>query len=91
MDTYLGPRCRLYGYQYGEALTAMTGNFFSGGDRTEDINVLKSKLPQHPGFRLCSPDTVLRCLSELSCPDIVYTSDKGKEYRFNTDDYADYG
>ena len=84
VDTYLGPRCRLYGYQYGEAMTAMAGNFFSGGDRTEDINVLKSKLPQHPGFRLCSPDTVLRCLSELSCPDIVYTSDKGKEYRFNT-------
>ena len=84
VDTYLGPRCLLYGYQYGEALTAMACNFFSGGDRTEDINVLKSKLPQHPGFRLCSPDTVLRCLSELSCPDTVYTSDKGKSFRFNT-------
>ena len=84
VDTYLGPRCLLYGYQYGEVLTTMTGNFFSGGDRTEDINVLKGKLPQHPGFRLCSPDTVLRCLSELSCPDTVYMSGEGKSYRFNT-------
>ena len=84
VDTYLGPRCHLYGYQYGEALTAMAGNFFSGGDRTEDINVLKGKLPQHPGFRLCSPDTVLRCLSELASPDTVYTSETGKSYRFNT-------
>ena len=84
VDDYLGPRCLLYGYQYSEALTAMTGNFITGGTRTEDINVLKGKLPQHPGFRLCSPDTVLRCLSELACPDTVYTSDKGKSYRFNT-------
>ena len=73
-----------FGYQYGEALLAMMCNFVSGGNRTEDINVLKGKLPQRPGFRICSPDTVLRCLSELSVEDVVYTSPKGREYRFNT-------
>lgn len=62
----------------------MAGNFFSGGDRTEDINVLKGKLPQHAGFRLCSPDTVVRCLKELASPDTVYTSETGKACRFNT-------
>lgn len=83
VDNYLGPRCRLYGYQYSEALLAMACNFFCGGERTEDINVLRAKLPHRPDFRLCSPDTVLRCLSELACPDIVHASDKGKSYRFN--------
>ena len=66
VDAFLGLRSSLVGYQYSEALLAMMCNFFSGGDHTEDINVLKSKLPQRPGFRICSPDTVLRCLSELS-------------------------
>ncbi len=33
-----------------------------------------------PDGRLCSPDTVLRMLSQLT----VYTSESGKEYRFNT-------
>ncbi|MBQ9667306.1 MAG: IS1380 family transposase, partial [Prevotella sp.] len=84
VDSYLGLRCTLFGYQYGEALLAMMCNFVSGGDRTEDINVLKGKLPQRPGFRICSPDTVLRILSELSVEDVVYTSEKGKDYRFNT-------
>lgn len=84
VDSYLGLRCTLFGYQYGEALLAMMCNFVSGGDRTEDINVLKGKLPQRPGFRICSPDTVLRILSELSVEDVIYTSEKGKEYRFNT-------
>ena len=84
VDSYLGLRCTLFGYQYGEALLAMMCNFVSGGDRTEDINVLKGKLPQRPGFRICSPDTVLRILSELSVEDVIYTSEKGKDYRFNT-------
>ena len=84
VDSFLGLRSSLVGYQYSEALLAMMCNFFSGGDRTEGINVLKSKLPQRPGFRICSPDTVLRCLSELAVDDTVYTSSTGKEYRFNT-------
>lgn len=84
VDSYLGPRSLLVGYQYSEALLAMMCNFFSGGDRTEDINVLKAKLPQRPGFRICSPDTVLRCLSELAVEDTIYASPGGKEYRFNT-------
>lgn len=84
VDSYLGLRCRLFGYQYSEGLLTMACNFFSGGDRTEDINVVKAKLPQRPGFRLCSPDTVLRQLSELAVDDVTYTSERGKDYSFNT-------
>lgn len=84
VDSYLGLRIRLVGYQYSEGLLAMVCNFFCGGDRTEDINAVKEKLPQRPGFKLCSPDTVLRQLSELAVNDIVYTSERGKEYSFNT-------
>ena len=47
VDAFLGLHSSLVGYQYSEALLAMMCNFFSGGDRTEDINVLKSKLRRH--------------------------------------------
>lgn len=84
VDKYLGRRCSLVGYQYSEILLAMACNFFTGGNRTEDINVLKKKLPQHPDFNLCSPDTVLRVLSELAVDDINYEASNGNSYRFNT-------
>lgn len=84
VDSYLGRRSRSIGYQYSEILLAMAGNFFCGGNRTEDINVLKDKLPQHPGFSLCSPDTVLRGLEELAVEDTEYTVPNGNTYRFNT-------
>ena len=83
IDSYLGSRCRSVGYQYGEIVRAMMCNFFCGGDRTEDINRIKAGIGYGPGQRLCSPDTVLRVLEELATDDTVYTSDKGKEYRFN--------
>ena len=86
VDQYLGQRCRLIGYQYSEILLAMACNFFAGGNRTEDFNVLKKKLPQHPEFRLCSPDTVLRVLSELAIENISYFTSKGNSYKFNTAD-----
>ena len=40
IDEYLGIRCKMKGYQYSDILLAMVGNFFCGGNRTEDINVL---------------------------------------------------
>lgn len=71
------------GYQYSEILLAMMSNFFCGGNRTEDINVLKKKMPRHPAFKICSPDTVLRAMTELAEPDTEYSTDGGKAYRFN--------
>lgn len=59
-------------------------NFFCGGDRTEDINNIRQRVGYGPDSRLCSPDTVLRMLSQLTAADTVYTSDSGNKYRFNT-------
>ncbi len=84
VDEFLGRRSQSVGYQYSEILLTMAGNFFCGGNRAEDINVLKSKMPQHPTFRLCSPDTVLRAMTELAEEDKVYSTAEGKAYRFNT-------
>ena len=83
VDKYLGQRVKLIGYQYSEILNTMACNFFCGGDRMEDINTLKEKMPQHPKFSLCSPDTVLRALTELATEDTTYTSKEGATYRFN--------
>lgn len=84
IDEYLGRRCVSSGYQYGEIVRAMMCNFFCGGDRTEDINIIKERVGHGPGSRLCSPDTVLRMLAQLTVTDTVYESGSGKEYRFNT-------
>jgi len=84
IDEYLGRRCASVGYHYGEIVRAMMCNFFCGGDRTEDINIIKERLDQGPDGRLCSPDTVLRMLSQLTVADTVYKSGSGKQYRFNT-------
>ena len=84
IDGYLGPRSKLLGYQYSEISLAMLCNFCCGGDRTEAIYRVHDMIEQKPGLRICSPDTVLRAMSELSVEDTVYTARSGKEYRFNT-------
>ena len=84
IDRYLGLRSTLIGYQYSEILLAMLCNFCCGGDRTEDIYHIRDMVKLKPGFRLCSPDTVLRAMTELAVEDTVYKADSDKEYRFNT-------
>jgi len=37
VDAFLGLRSSLVGYQYSEALLAMTRNFFSGGDQQMEV------------------------------------------------------
>lgn len=84
IDGYLGLRSRLTGYQYSEISLAMLCNFMCGGDRTEDIYRVHDMIEQKPGLRICSPDTVLRAMTELAVDDVTYTSGTGKQYRFNT-------
>lgn len=86
IDGHLGLRSQTVGYQYSEICAAMLCNFSCGGDRTEDINTIREQIKYKPGLKLCSPDTVLRGLSELAVDDITYTSEKGVAYRFNTAD-----
>ena len=39
-----------------------------------------------PVLRTCSSDTILRMMKELSCDNITYASDTGRDYDFNTCD-----
>lgn len=85
IDSTLGMRCRLYGYQYSEIIRSLMSVYFCGGSCIEDVTThLMYHLSLHPTFRTCSADTILRAIKELTQDNISYTSDTGKSYEFNT-------
>ena len=87
IDSTLGMRCRLYGYQYSEIIRSLMSVYFCGGSCIEDVTShLMCHLSLHPTLRTCSADTVLRAIKELTQDNISYTSDTGKTYAFNTAD-----
>ena len=83
IDSHLGLRSKLIGYQYSEIIRAV---FCCGGDCMEDLNLyLKDVLAERPHTRIPSADTVLRGIEELATENISYTSEKtGNVYDFNT-------
>src|SRR5574344_8907 len=87
IDSTLGMRCRLYGYQYSEVIRSLMSVYFCGGSYIEDVTThLIYHLSLHPTLRTCSADTILRAIKELTPDNISYTSDTGKTYDFNTAD-----
>ena len=85
IDIVLGLRCTSFGYQYSEIVGSLSSVYFCGGDCVEDVTShLMPHLSLHPTLRTCSSDTILRGISELSCANTTYTSDRGKVYDFNT-------
>lgn len=87
IDSTLGLRCRLYGYQYSEVIRSLMCVYFCGGSCVEDVTThLMDHLSLHPTLRTCSADTILRAIVELTRPNISYTSESGKVYDFNTAD-----
>ena len=87
IDSTLGLRCKLYGYQYSEIIRSLLCVYFCGGSCVEDVTAhLMSHLSLHPTLRTCSADTILRAINELARENISYTSDAGKSYDFNTAD-----
>ena len=87
IDSTLGMRCRLFGYQYSEIIRSLMSVYFCGGSCIEDVTThLMSHLSLHPTLRTCSADTILRAIKELTQENISYTSDTGKTYDFNTAD-----
>ena len=87
IDSTLGPRCRLFGYQYREIIRSLMSIYFCGGSCIEDVTThLMNHLSLHPTLRTCSSDTILRAIKELTQENISYTSDAGKNYDFNTAD-----
>ena len=75
IDKYLGKRVLLSGFDYSEIFTNHMSIFLHGGDCTEDINEhLRDNLKQVKGMSVCSADTILRGIKELSTPIVKFTS-----------------
>ena len=84
VDSTLGFRCKLFGYQNSEIIRSIMCVYFCGSTCIEDLS--KHLIPcvsQHPKLRTCSSDTILRAIEELTEDNISYTSDNGKTYEFN--------
>ena len=86
IDSHLGLRSKLIGYQYSEIIRAVFSVFCCGGDCMEDLNLyLKDVLTERPHTRVPSADTVLRGIEELATENISYMVEKtGNVYDFNT-------
>jgi len=77
IDSHLGVRSTLKGYQYSEIIRAVFSVFFCGGDCMEDLNLyLKDVLTERPQTRVPSADTVLRGIEEMATENISYTAEK---------------
>jgi hypothetical protein len=73
IDSHLGLRSKLIGYQYNEIIRAVFSVFCCGGDCMEDLNLyLKDVLTERPQTRVPSADTVLRGIEELATENIYY-------------------
>ena len=84
IDNHLGKRVQYVGFDYSDILTNHLAIFFNGGDCTEDINEhLRGHLKQVRGLSVCSADTILRGVKELSTPIEEQTSQSGVNHYFN--------
>lgn len=87
IDSTLGKRCKLYGYQYSEIIRSLMCVYFCGGSCIEDVSTnLMPYLSVHPTLRTCSADTILRGIKELTVENITYRSNTGNSYDFNVAD-----
>jgi len=84
IDSQLGKRVVYAGFDYSQILMNHFSIFLNGGDCTEDINEhLRGHLKEVRGFSVCSADTILRGIKELSTPIQEYTSKSGVKHYFN--------
>ncbi len=91
IDSTLGLRCTLYGYQYSEILRFLMCVYLCGGSCIEDVAThLMKHLSLLPTLRTFSADTILRAIEELTCKNITYKSSSCKSYYFNTPDKMNY-
>ena len=83
IDSTLGLRSKVYGYQYSDIIRSLMCVYFCGGSCVEDVTShLMEALCLHPHLRTCSADTILRAIRELTTPNLTYRSDSGKSYDF---------
>ena len=68
IDRHLGSRGQTARFSYSDIIANQMAVFFSGGDCAEDLSEhLRGPLSYSPALNVCSPDTLLRGIKELSC------------------------
>ena len=67
IDSTLGLRSKVYGYQYSEIIRSLMCVYFCGGSCVEDVSShLMETLCLHPHLRTCRADTILRAIREFN-------------------------
>lgn len=85
MDKCLGMRVKTFGFTYSEIFANHLAVFLNGGDCTEDVNThLREHLQLIKGMRVCSADTILRGIKELSTDTLFFDNpNTGVRHGFN--------
>lgn len=84
IDSHLGKRVKTFGFDYSDIFSNHMAIFLHGGDCTEDVNEhLREPLRLVRGFNVCSADTVLRGIKELSTDTLEIQSDSQVWHQFN--------
>ena len=85
IDKHLGMRVKTFGFSYSDIFLNHLAVFFNGGDCTEDVNDhLREHLQNVRGMQVCSADTILRGIKELSTETLFMENpDSGVKHEFN--------
>jgi len=84
IDSHFGKRVKTVGFDYSDVLMNHFAIFLNGGDCTEDINQhLREHLKEVRGLSVCSADTILRVIKELSTSTESIISNHGVAHEFN--------
>src|ERR1700689_1140408 len=86
IDKHIGPRGtgNGYSYSYSDIVLGLVYSQHCGATCIEDIQQMVETFTNHPGFKMSSPDTVLRMFDELKTETIVHTSKTGVKHEFNS-------
>lgn len=81
----LPPQCK---YEWRDLLYSFWSIYFCGGECIEDISLnLKHTLSNNPFLNVCSPDSLLKRMKELSSPSEEYTTPRGNsKHEFSIND-----
>ena len=87
IDNTLGIRGKYAKYSYSEIFETMMAIYLTGMSRIEDVHRLSAQFSEKSqGYKLCSPDTILKMLSDKASEDTYVDSKDGKSYKFNIND-----
>ncbi|MBP5535366.1 MAG: hypothetical protein J6X62_01095 [Bacteroidales bacterium] len=84
IDNTLVIRGILAQYSYSEIVETLMSIYLTGGSRIEDAKRLSTQFSEKTqGYEMCSPDTVLKMLSDKASEDTFLDTKDGKSYKFN--------